>query len=518
MNYDELCVSILKQRGPLLGSELAKYIITKSNIKSNYARQIISRALKGGFINSTYPVKFQRQEMIYSINGQRINEKLKAVVYDKSKKMSRLLDAMIDNNGFLTYEEFCKISAGFIPEASDYHSKHKTVKKLVDEMIILGIIRRPIEIDDTKLIVADNKWTSIVRFDETLAKLRINSLELSKLYIKELLRWMERLNLAGWETTQITESNEYGKNGFWWDAYGFSYVWGLYKSKKEKNIFNPSTEKSGSLIVVEAILHRQMKIYDVAGFIDRIGMIYNRLKIKDNFRIIPVCFANSLENEAFELAKSKGIIIANVSEVFGSKIAEALLKIEKINIKDIKSEKIGEIIGLIENNEDGRFGNLKGYVFNFLIASVMNIQGYGIPKIGRKYRFDNKECEVDLVFELEDDLIICETKGYSRSNSIKLGNNSNENDSVKKFFEKTCYIVKKSTGKNIIPIFIASCSFDDDAIKYMQEKKQTKKMRNLLENSRAPRNIYYDYNKLMAMLSRKSVYSEHRKVIKEYFK
>ena len=518
LGHIETCVTILKEKGPLLGSELAKELISVSGIKPNYARQVIRRARENKTINSTFPVKFQKQEMIYSLTGQGLEKKLKAVIYDKSVKMARLLDAMVDNNGFLAYEEFCKISAGFIPEAADYDSKHKTVDALLEDMKKLGIIKNIVEINGYKFVLADAKWASKVRFDETLSIVRINSLERSKIYIQELLLWLERLNIAGWNTTKLIENDEYGKNGFWWDAYGFSYIWGLYKSKSERGAFDPSIEKSGSLIVVESVLHRQMKIYDVAGFIDRIDMIYHRLKIKDNFRIIPICFANSLESEAFELAKTKGIIVASVSEVFGTKIAEALMKIEKIDLKDINSDEIGEIIKVLEGQEDGKFGNLKGYVFNFLIASVMNIQGYGTPKIGRKFKFDGQECEVDLVFELEDDLVICETKGYNKSKLIKLGGDPNESDSVRKFFEKTVGIVKKSTGRNVIPLFIASCSFEDDALKYMEQKMRTKKIKRLLENPRAPRTIYYDHKSLLDMLSHKSAYYEHRKVITEYFR
>jgi len=49
-------------------------------------------------------------------------------------------------------------------------------------------------------------------------------------------------------------------------------------------------------------------------------------------------------------------------------------------------------------------------------------------------------------------------------------------------------------------------------------RKDPYEIKRLLENPRAPRTIYYDHKSLLDMLSHKSAYYEHRKVITEYFR
>jgi len=56
--YKDICVNILKEKGPLLGSELRKHLIEKTEIKYDYARTIIHRLKTNKDILSSEPVKF----------------------------------------------------------------------------------------------------------------------------------------------------------------------------------------------------------------------------------------------------------------------------------------------------------------------------------------------------------------------------------------------------------------------------------------------------------------------------
>lgn len=237
-----------------------------------------------------------------------------------------------------------------------------------------------------------------------------------------------------------------------------------------------------------------------------------------NFRIIPICFAQSLEEEALELARSKGIMIATVAEVFGTKIANALRNVRTLDPRNFDPDALASILlAADQSGRDGKFGSLKGYVFNFIIASLFNNVGYSNVKIGRKYNYNGNMCECDIVIDIDDHLLICETKGYDNDILVELGQTEDDNDSVKKFFEKTCGIVKKSTGKEVLPVFITSGQFTKEAIDYMEKQANTKKIQRLIKIRNFPCNVYLGRKELMNFFSNNQTYTEHKKILREFF-
>src|SRR5699024_5480206 len=144
--------------------------------------------------------------------------------------------------------------------------------------------------------------------------------------------------------------------------------------------------------------------------------------------------------QALELARSRGIMIITLTEVFGTKVVEALKTVRNIDITNLKPDKVRQVLGkLSDSGQDGKFGSLKGILFNFLISTVFSDYGFR-PIIGKEYRHPEKkeqECECDIVITDNENIIICEVKGRQKSNKIALGKSENEKDSVKRFFERT---------------------------------------------------------------------------------
>lgn len=521
-NYAGICIQILKKEGPLLGSELQQYLMAETNIKPNNARQVLLRLRSERTLLTTEPVKFMGNQLLYFLPNQNIKTKLKEVLPDHAKTFDRIFQAFVEQEGFLHIKEFAKICAGVVVDnqaSSIFLLKQKTVEKVIEEMQELEIIKPIVNYGSEHFIVANKEWVPNVKVDDNNLQKRLNDLNFTSDFTESLLKWLERMNLAGVNSTHLYK--EYGMNsfnGFFWDAVGHSYIWGLYKAI-EIDPFNPTSDKSPSSIVIESVLHRTMRKYDVTGFIARVDVLYGRLNIKDNYRIIPICFVQNIDLDALELARRKGIMVISISEVFGTKIAEAIKAVRELDPRKIDPEALAKVLAAYDaSGHDGRFGSLKGYIFNFIAASIFNNQNYN-SKIGWTYVSLGKKCECDVVIPVDDDyLIVCEAKGYNEGTRVELGESENDPDTVKKFFEKTCRIVKEATGKKVFPVFITSGDFTPAAIEYMDNFEKRRDVLELLGRRNFPTGVYIDRKGLIDLFGNKQVYSEHRKILKEFFR
>lgn len=519
MDYAKICKSILSEHGPLLGSELQEFLIKKASVTPTNARQIILRLKRNSVLLTTEPVKFFRNQVLYFLPGQRIAKKLQAVIPDHAKTIDRVYQALVEQDGFLQWTEFCKIVAGVVNREQEPNQKHKSVLQIFAEMRTLGLIKPIVSWNYTRFVVAREEWVPSSNPNEADLAKRQRDLAFTRQFTSNLLQWLERMNLAGWNSTLLTdEDDEKGLNGFYWDAVGYCYIWGLYKTNKQESLFQPSEEKTGSLILIESVLHRTMKKYDLTGFISRVDVLHGKLNVRDNFRIIPICFVQSMDEDALAIARKRGIMVISITEVFGAKIAEALSKVRNLDPRNVDPTALAKVLELADSSgQDGKFGSLKGYVFNFLVASIFSHHGLN-PRIGRKYEYQGNKCECDITCSIDDEyLVVCETKGYNKGTKVKLGESENSPDSVRKFFERTCVIVEAQTGMKILPVFITSGEFSEDAIVYLQELSKTKKIRRLLSEQNFPDKIFIDREGLNGIFGSKRNYSEHRKVLKEFF-
>jgi len=517
-DYGQICRYILSEHGPLLGSELQHLLIQRANVKANNARQIILRLRENKTLLCTEPVKFTKNQLLYFLPKQNINKKLLEVIPDHAQTFHRLYQALCEQDGFLLWSEFCKISSGVIDKETNQNKK--SVYEIYLDMRHLGLLQEIEVFNQTQIVIANDKW--VPRVDASYPKVyqRLRETAFNKQITGDLLKWLEKMNIAGYNATYLTEDEDWkGYNGYYWDAIAYSYLWGLYKTNKRESTLNPSEDKTGSLILVESIIHREMKLYDLSGFISRVGVLQAKLQVRDNFRIIPVCFVQSMEEEALKLARKRGIMIISVTEVFGSKLAETLKTVRNLDPRNIDAEALVKVLEAADaSGHDGKLGSLKGYVFNFLVTSIFNNFGFSC-KMGVKYDFSGEKCECDVWISVDEEyLIVCEAKGYNEGNEVQLGEHENDKDTVKKFFERTCRIVSKASGKEVLPVFITSGSFSNEALEYLQKKNESKKIKRLMNNKNFPGSVYYDRNALFDLFANKQLYSEHKKILKEFFR
>jgi hypothetical protein len=516
--YKDDCIDILKTKGPLLGSELNQYLIERSGVTPNNARQIILRLKNQGAFYSTEPVKFRHNQVLYFLPSQSLKSKLKEIFPDHALTLHRVYQALVEEQGFLFWSEFAKISAGVVDPSK---SERKTAREIFDNLYQLGMVEE-VEFNGIPVVIAKKEWVPKVDSSTKEMYKRARNLSFNQQFTKDLLDWLEKMNFVGWNSSYITDFDDYekGYNGFYCDAISYCYLWGLYRTNNKDELYEPSLEKAGSPVVIESILHRKTKRHDISGLINRVSNLYGPVKRDNNFKVIPICFVDSIESDAYELARARGIMVMMLRDVFGTKIVESLKAIRDVDPQNVDPIALAKILdNASETGQDGKFGSLKGYVFNFLIASVFSEYGHK-PRIGVKYEdtHSNKKCECDIVVSVDEEYIIaCEVKGYNKGIEVQLGSTEDDKDTVKKFFERTCKIIQNRTGKTVIPVFITSAGFSKDAVEYLEQKNNSKKMKRILEGFNFPSSVYYDRDALIRLFSNKSMFTEHKRIIKEFF-
>ncbi len=519
VNYIGLCNSILKENGPLLGSELCQYM-SIAGIKPNNARQILYRLRNSGKLHSTAPINFGNNQFIYFLPGHNLIKKIVDVIPDNRESLYRIYQTLLYQDGFLFWPEFVKVSSAPI-ESTPGH-KEKSAAMVFDELRALGLVKSLSHFNQTPVVIAEPALVPNVDASEARMFKRKEDALITEQLSKDLLKWLERINIAGWNSTHYhkIEDDAPGLNRYFWDAHGFSYVWGLYTSEKTEDLLKPPKKKKGSLILIESIITRPIRLYDIASFISRLQTQYGPIRMNTNYRIIPICFMNSIDRDALELARTKGIILISIAEVFGTRIFEVLDTVRKQDPRNVDPDALAKVLAAADQSgQDGKVGAMKGYLFNLLVASVFNSFGWK-PGIGVKYEYEGKKCECDVVAieEQEDIMIVCECKGYNSDSVIPLGNDENEPDSVKRFFERTIPIVRNASRKEVFPVFITSATFSPEAEQYLQKLNESKRIKNLRETlDQFPHNIFYDNTTLINLLRKKKALSTHRQIIKEFY-
>ncbi|MBE2914117.1 hypothetical protein [Anoxybacillus flavithermus] len=306
----EVIKKILEKYGPLLGSELNQKLRETMDISSAYARKIIQRATDNEVIFSTKPVSFGRGQYLYYLQHHNISDALQTALQKQRKGLHRIFQSLVHNKGRILTSEAIKISAAVTNR--NFFPANEPKEKVLDNLLQLGIIKDISNYNEISYIIA--KMQNISSEAELYPWYRRHMV--NRLFALEAATWLERCNITAWNQTHIfdSEQNRVDFNGHLWDAVGFTYLYGFYESYYE----NEEKKKTPSFVFMEMLFHRQTYLEDVEGFVARIEMQSARMKnYKTGTRIIPILFYRTIEREAFEIAKEKGILLYSMRDWIG---------------------------------------------------------------------------------------------------------------------------------------------------------------------------------------------------------
>ncbi|WP_042354227.1 hypothetical protein [Bacillus rubiinfantis] len=309
-HLEQITINILAENGPLLGSELKKLLQGKTELTDAYARKIIQRTTESGGILSTKPVSFQRGQFLYYLESQNPFDSLADVLKHKRKGLYRAFKGLLHNRGIASKSELHKWAAS-VTNAS-FFPKNDSIEKLEGELRYLSILHSEDNYNGVHYIRGNPNFNP----SNEAYFYRYRAEIINRLLLSEFINWLERSNMLAWKQTSILDMslNRVDYNGHFWDAVGYTYLYGFYQTKYNQQ----DKEKTPSLVFIESNLHRHTYLEDIEGFCTRVEMQSARMK---NFsvgsRILPILFYQSISNEAFDLAKTKGLLMFNARDWLG---------------------------------------------------------------------------------------------------------------------------------------------------------------------------------------------------------
>jgi hypothetical protein len=130
---------------------------------------------------------------------------------------------------------------------------------------------------------------------------------------------------------------------------------------------------------------------------------------------IPIFISDNFTKDAHKLLKEKGVVCAQISNLFSSAYADALRELVSIvkNASAVISnepDKFVEYISKISSLE-GKMGNLIGDLFEASVGYYFHTAGCKYFELNRIVKYDNKEKEIDIYVEKDGKIKVVECKG-----------------------------------------------------------------------------------------------------------
>lgn len=494
--HEKFIKNYLYKKPAILSTQLISAVKKEfPNCNETNIRKIISNTAKKGLINSSAPMTFGNNQYAYfSANKKLSYDILRHLIQDHKPTLFRVITALHLNNGILTLNELYKISGC----KSSGKSNVLTVKDILNDLTLLDYANYDFD-GDIKFIYSkqiENAKDSVYQLCET--RLAEESILLSC-----AITWLKKINMIDSQIVVFKgKTNNYNgveMNNTYWDATSFTTTVG-YKdySQDEK-----------SIVVLDFLYNRPYEAFDLDGFLARINMTIHSVKTKKR-KILPIIFAPSFSRAAISKIKSSSIIMFDFNSVFGTNALDIVKRhVSMQQATEVDPKDISDLLDQIEHsNMSDNYSNIKGDLFEYLMRPVFEKIWNGA---NISHSVTAKGFEYDYIIEAASEYIIIELKGYKQDSIIKLGKFNDkkqkpQRDTVKWFLSHTFPKAKEvyetnPTNRKVKLCYITTASFDEDAIKALEDKNKSKEKPNDID-------CYYDGNKLRKLLKKYSADNE----------
>ncbi|MDM7532960.1 hypothetical protein [Lacticaseibacillus paracasei] len=507
MNLEKTLTSYLQEKGPSSSHEIIQMLATRLDKRTDYVRVSLHRFLKSNKKIHVSHVTIKHNEHFLYVDDQTVNLAELLIKKYAWSPVGRLLKEL-STSAFLFSTELLKILGQPLGSSKGHKSAESYLLELEKDQII--------EVKNAdranEYICFSKKLNGFFGIDVGAEKLetRRQLLTFQEAIISDFLDRWKKMNILAWNCTkqnhigqELEDTFEIG--GCYVDAFGLCYVSGIAKET--------TTKKKPNHIVINSLIYRNITKQDIDGFENALKII----KYKHKGNVIPVfIYGNPLPKDVFIHAKRSGMILISATTLFGNQL-RTMLAI----IKNIKKSNIADLNRVLDKFV-GDSNNIKAYLFNVAIATLLMEMGYKDIRMNQKYCSNTgkkRECDIVVKNELEHYLIAFELKAYTTSR-IKLGATEDEKNSVKKFFLSTTKAISDSEGKqlSIVPVFISMSGFEDDALEYMDkcEEKNASKVMKSLEIT-FPRKIHYDKSELLKASVSSGKHKWFKDMINQFF-
>ena len=472
LNKKDKVQATLKKHGPMASGVLSKALVSEGHATTQEnARKLIERSRKKGNVLSTRPIRFNRS-FLYFLEEHRKNKRyaqaVKKALSDKPS-FNRVYKTVLANKGWITSGQIGKASA-CLPtgDISNSGGRHQLLK-VTSDLKSLGIIEE----------VPGKDFVYKIGHEFGSPKIRRAGFQYKIDLEQELLLqardWLRNCYLLSYESHSYRPdaTGVCSFNQSHWDLDGPIYFGPLTAHKELRRI--KTTE---DYLVVEILGYRSFGKVDAESLMERYRNIVSRWNNK--ISLTPVVIAPTYSREAWQTLRNAGVVPVTLQNVFGQNVNDVLKRIWAVlSAKEVSIEQVSEIektLKIAQNTEfgGGIFSNLKGILFELIIALAWKAAGYDVTlrKIIKDYAQD-ESYEIDIVAVRGDECKLIECKGrHSEYRESK--------KDIERHFEKRCKVATDEYGWNVTEqykkveaVFITSGLLGDDANTYANKKKKS---------------------------------------------
>lgn len=432
----------IKQKGPLLSSQLIKYYEDGSTGK-DAIRKRLERLPKSigrirGFFKDNQTFFYYKEQQFTERYFYALIESLKT----SAKQHYCIINSLQYHKGYIKKDELASYSFSPIENLKS----HKNFSNVVRDLSRIG------------LIIEEEDYYTLSPNISSSNKSAYKAIEIVKKNILSHFYDLNR-NIGFISYNGGNFNSEFSKFQFSFTAP--SYICGLSKP---------------SFVLADIMIGGSNDEENINFFLTKINTIKKTHK-KSNF--IPYLITDSLSNEAFSKLKENGIVIGLIDKLFGREYKELMESLIDVitNISVILKKEPNKFIEIIKKFDkliDGKTNNLRGDLFEFIVGYYHSNLCQSID-IGKIYKDDGKKKEVDVYASYQDKIILCECKAYKTPISL---------DIIEKWNEKIAFIYKvieknrsftSDKNRDIIFEFWSISGFSEEATQYLQEKKNNLK-------------------------------------------
>lgn len=460
--------SLLEEIGPTPSGRLAQYLVDRQIAKSQVgARKLIERAVRSKAINSTDPVRFDRAYLYY-LDSQRGKQYAHAVrqILPSKPTFCRVWKSLLLNKGWITSGQIGKHAECLANGIEKRSGGRLHLDTAINQLISLELIEQ--DGDEPAIF----RIGSLFGRNELSRSAWIAKLEFEQRILSMFIGWICNCYSIAYvsKTFRASPLHAVDFNEAYWDGHAPVYF-GPFSSSKP---IGKATLSQGFL-VVDILSYREFTIVDAESMIARTASVGHRWKSNP---LVPIVLSAGYSKDAWNRLRAAGIIAVTLENVLGPNISELIrrfsLALATKSPDEPSLKNIEDCLSLAENTivrEDGLISNLKGTMFELLVALGFRAAGFDVVLQKKIKRLDTgQEFEVDILATKGDDVCkIVECKGRH----IKY---AESRDDIKRHFIDRCRSVADPLGLNVVnrykiveAIYITSGTFSDDAIEFAKQ-------------------------------------------------
>ena len=374
---------LLQTHGPRRSSRLRE-LLCEDGSTPEAARKRLSRA-KPPILSYPFSLLPDREAFFY-LKDERGSERYWTNFIDALRETDTVyaaaLDGLAARGGIVALEEFPVISGA--PSKQQNQVPHSLVLKRLEEA---GFLRQMNRADLGTVVQLEYSIFGPSDHADHRARQVVE-----RVMLDGVREWARKLGLASWNSIAIRGEDHPRMIGpYKWDLSGPSYLMPLRSGSAE---LTGQGFLAADVFAGETIDHNQIRYIvrkaRALRFTTRVG------------RVLPMIVAQGFTPEALTAGRKAGLMMATPATLFGTHVARALNDL--LSVLNRAAETVignpDKLASLIEDLSDieGKAGNLRGILFELMVAFLVRYDGSSIDMGRRAYDADRgREAEIDIL-------------------------------------------------------------------------------------------------------------------------